>query len=272
MNNNNIHPTAIISKGAVIPDSCKIGAFCILGSGVKLAENVTLMANVYIEGDVEIGEGSVIFPFAVIGVKSQDLKYKGEPAKVVIGKNNQIREHVTIHLATQDGGGITKVSDNCLLMVASHVAHDVQVGNNVIIDNNVLLAGHVVIEDNVIVGGGSAVHQFCRIGEGSFIGGMSGVTEDIVPFALYTGVRNTGEINGLNLVGLRRRGYTREAIHEITEAYNLIFSKEKTFSENIEKLKLLSTENIGIKTLVKFLTSDKSRSVCTVYKNYKKEK
>lgn len=268
----NIHPTAIISAGAVIPNSCSIGPFCIIGSQVKLAENVTLMANVYIDGDVEVGEGTVIFPFAVIGIKSQDLKYKGEPTKVIIGKNNQIREHVTIHLATEAGGGITNVGDNCLLMVASHVAHDVQVGNNVIIDNNVLLAGHVVLEDNVIVGGGSAVHQFCRIGEGSFIGGMSGVTEDIVPFALYTGVRNTGEINGLNLVGLRRRGFSREEIQEVTEAYNLIFSKEKTFSENIEKLKSLNSENKGIKTLISFLTSEKSRSVCTVYKNNKREK
>ncbi|MCL2566728.1 MAG: acyl-ACP--UDP-N-acetylglucosamine O-acyltransferase [Alphaproteobacteria bacterium] len=262
----NIHPTAIIHSGAVIPNSCKIGAFCIVGSQVKLAENVELMANVYIEGDVEIGEGTVVFPFAVIGVKSQDLKYKGEPTKIIIGKNNQIREHVTIHLATAGGGGITKVGDNCLLMVASHVAHDVSIGNNVILDNNVLLAGHVILEDNVIIGGGSAVHQHCRIGEGAFIGGMSGVVEDIIPFALYTGVRNTGEINGINLVGLRRRGYSREEILEIVDSYDIIFSKETKFAENVEKLKSFNPNAKGIKILIDFLTSDKARSICTVYK------
>ncbi|MDR0484660.1 MAG: acyl-ACP--UDP-N-acetylglucosamine O-acyltransferase [Alphaproteobacteria bacterium] len=262
----NIHNTAIIQAGAIIPDSCKIGPFCIVGSQVKLGENVELMANVYIDGDVEIGEGTVVFPFAVIGVRSQDLKYNGEPTKIIIGKNNQIREHVTIHLATVGGGGITKIGDNCLLMVASHVAHDVNIGNNVILDNNVLLAGHVIVEDSVIIGGGSAVHQFCRIGEGSFIGGMSGVVEDIIPFALYTGVRNTGEINGINLVGLRRRGYSREDIGKINEAYDIIFSKETKFAENVAKLKEFNAESKGIQTLVNFLTSDKSRSICTVYK------
>ncbi|MDR2008293.1 MAG: acyl-ACP--UDP-N-acetylglucosamine O-acyltransferase [Alphaproteobacteria bacterium] len=262
----NIHPTAIIGTGAVIPESCKIGAFCIIGSQVILGENVELMANVYIDGDVAIGDNTVVFPFAVIGVKSQDLKYKGEPTKIIIGKNNQIREHVTIHLATEGGGGITKIGDNCLLMVASHVAHDVQMGNNVIIDNNVLLAGHVILEDNVIVGGGSAVQQFCRVGENAFIGGMSGVVKDIVPYALYTGVREDGEINGINLVGLRRKGYSAEEIGEIKEAYDIIFSRESKFSENVEKLKSRNWTAVGVQILISFLTADKSKGICNNYK------
>ncbi len=261
-----IHPTAIISKGAIIPNSCTIGPFCIVGSQVKLSEHVILMANVYIEGDVEIGEKTVVFPFAVIGVKSQDLKYKGEPTKIIIGKNNQIREHVTIHIGTEAGGGITKIGDNCLLMVASHVAHDVQIGNNVIIDNNVLLAGHIIVENDVIIGGGSAIHQFCRIGQGTFIGGMSGITEDIVPFSLYTGVRDSAEIKGVNLVGLKRRGFSRDEIREMNEIYDILFSKDNNFSDNINKIKSLNSESRMAKILIKFLDSKKSRGICTVYK------
>lgn len=267
----NIHPTAVISKGAVIPNSCIIGPFCVVGSQVKLAENVTLMSSVYIDGDVDIGEGTVVFPFAVIGVKSQDLKYKNEPTKVIIGKNNQIREYVTIHRATEQGGGLTQIGDNCLLMVNSHFAHDVKIGNNVIVDNNVLLAGHIIIEDDVIIGGGSAIHQFCRIGEGSFIGGMSGITDDVLPFAIYTGARETAEISGINLVGLKRRGYGREEIHEINEAYNMLFSKESTFAENIEKLRSLKSESRGIKNLLRFLDNKKDRPICTIYKQSRKK-
>ncbi len=262
----NIHPTCVVHRDAVIEDSCILGPFCIVGAKVKLRKNVHLMSSVYIDGDTEIDEGTIIFPYVVIGVAPQDLKYKGENTKIIIGKNNRIREHVTIHLAT--GEGITRIGDNCLLMVASHVAHDVLIGNNVIIDNNVLLAGHVIVDDGAILGGGSAVHQFCRVGEGAFIGGMSGIGSDIIPYALYTGVRSTAEINGVNLVGLRRKGFSRDEIHEISDAYDILFSKEYIFKDNVERLKSKNYKNTAVQKIIDFVSSETSRHIFTVYRKH----
>jgi UDP-N-acetylglucosamine acyltransferase len=269
-----IHATAVIHPNAIIQDGCIIGPFCVIGENVQLAKNVHLIANVYIDGDTHIDEGTIVYPYVVIGVAPQDLKYRGEPTKIRIGKNNKIRENSTVHLATLPeigGTGVTQIGDNCLLMVNTHVAHDVIIGNNVIIANNVLLAGHVIIEDNVTIGGGSAIHQFCRIGEHSFIGGMSGVVADIVPYALYTGIREEGEINGINMIGLKRKGYTRDEMHAIADCYNLVFSKEDVVKNNIIKAKYKFKNNDKVMKVIEFITSEKSRHLCSNYKNRFKE-
>ncbi|UQY80287.1 Acyl-[acyl-carrier-protein]--UDP-N- acetylglucosamine O-acyltransferase [Candidatus Hepatincola sp. Av] len=260
----NIHKTAIVEKGAEIAEGCNVGPFCYVGSKVKLHKNVKLISSVHIVGNTEVGEGTEIFPFSVIGVKPQDLKYKGEETKIIIGKNTSIREHVTVHLAT--GSGVTSIGDNCLLMVACHVAHDVHIGNHVIIDNNVLLAGHVSVDDYAIIGGGSGIHQFCRIGSYAFIGGMSGVGSDIVPFALFAGVRDSERINGVNLIGLRRAGYSKEEIHEVNQAYDILFDKTDIFQNNIEKLQKKFTDSKLVNKIISFINAERSRNICTAYR------
>ena len=183
-----IDKTAIIDKKAKVSKNVKIGPFCYVGPNVELSENVDLVSNVHIEGDTKIGEGTKIFPFASIGTAPQDLKYKGEKTKLIIGKNNKIREYVTINPGTESGGGLTKIGDGCLFMISSHIAHDCYVGNNVVIANNVPLGGHVTIEDSVVIGGNSAVQQFTRIGRLAMIGGMTGVLKDVIPFGLSFGI------------------------------------------------------------------------------------
>ncbi|MFL1780930.1 Acyl-[acyl-carrier-protein]--UDP-N-acetylglucosamine O-acyltransferase [Candidatus Hepatincolaceae symbiont of Richtersius coronifer] len=261
-----IHKTAIVEEGAVIEEGCIIGPYSFISSKAKLRKNVTIMNNVIIYGDSEIGEGTKVFPFVTIGCIPQDLKYEGEDTKIVIGKNNSIREHVTIHLGTNQGVGVTTIGDNCLLMVGAHVAHDVVLGNNIVIANNVLIAGHVIIEDYSIIGGGTAIHQFCRIGENAFIGGMSGVGSDIVPFALFTGIRASEEINGVNLIGLRRRNYTKQQIHDIVDAYDILFSTKSTLKSNIEKIMNIYNDNPGVMKVMKFVNSEKTRNLCTKYR------
>ncbi len=261
-----IHNTAIVSKNAKIGKNCNIGPYCIVGDKVVLEDGVILKSHVVVEGDTVIGENTTLYPYASVGLDPQDLKFKGEDTKTIIGKNCKIREHATIHKGTQDSGGITKIGDNCLIMVGVHVAHDVIMGNGVIISNNVLLAGHVVLEDMVSIGGGCAIHQFCRIGEATFIGGFSTVTEDVVPFALYTGVRELAEINGVNLVGLKRKGYKLEEVQAIAAAYKVLFSKEKPLVENIVALKELVVNYESIAKIYNFVSSPKSRALFTKYR------
>ena len=198
-----IHPSAVVSSKAQIGDNVEIGPFCVVGDDVKIGEGTILKSHVVVEGDTVIGKNNIIFPFASIGLEPQDLKFKGEKSRVEIGDNNKIREHVTIHLGTQDGAMVTKIGSNCLLMVGVHIAHDCVVGNHVIFANNATLAGHVEVGDHVVIGGLSAVHQFVRIGAGAMIGGMSGVESDVFPNGLVMGER--ASLAGLNLVGLKRR-------------------------------------------------------------------
>ena len=200
-----IHKTSIIDKKAKISKNVKIGPYSVIGPNVEIEEDVEIHSHVNIVGNTKIGTRTKIFPFASIGTEPQDLKFKGEKSRLVIGKNNKIREYVTINPGTEGGGGLTEIGDNCLLMIASHVAHDCKIGNNVIIANNVPLGGHVTIEDSVIIGGNSAVQQFTRIGRLAMVGGMTGVLKDVIPFGLSFGNRNY--LKGINIIGLRRNKY-----------------------------------------------------------------
>ena len=205
-----IHPSAIVEPGAELAAGVRVGPFCHVGAQVRLAEGVELKSHVVIAGDTVIGPETVVFPFACIGEAPQDLKFRGETTRLVIGARNRIREYVTMNPGTQGGGGLTEVGDDGLFMAGSHVAHDCRIGNHVILVNNVAIAGHCVLEDEVIVGGLSGVHQFVRIGRGAMIGAVTMVTADVLPYALVSGPR--GHLDGLNLVGLKRRGATRADI------------------------------------------------------------
>ena len=220
-----IHKSSVVDSKAKIAGSVKIGPFCYVGPNVVLDDNVELISNVHIEGNTKIGKGTKIFPFASIGTEPQDLKFKNEKNSIEIGENNLIREYVTINPGTAGGGSKTIVGNNCLFMISSHVAHDCKIGNNVIIANNVPLGGHVTIEDSVVIGGNSAVQQFTRIGRLAMIGGMTGVLKDVIPFGLSIGNRNY--LNGLNLIGLRRKKYENKKIMELSDAYKQIFSSKE---------------------------------------------
>ncbi|HIF60389.1 MAG TPA: acyl-ACP--UDP-N-acetylglucosamine O-acyltransferase [Rhodospirillales bacterium] len=255
-----IHPTAIIEDGASIGVDVKIGPYCFIGSNVVLADRINLGSHVVISGLTQIGEGTHIFPFASIGHNPQDLKYKGEPSRLEIGCNNVIREHVTMNPGTQGGGLLTKVGDNCLFMVASHIAHDCTVGDNVILVNNATLGGHVKIGDFAIIGGLAAVHQFVRIGRHSMIGGCSGVENDVIPYGSIVG--NRGYLSGLNLVGLKRRGFSRDIIHDLRRAYRLLFSQEGTQAERMADVSELFSDIEPVMEILDFMGVESSRAIC----------
>jgi len=257
-----IHKNSIIHQDAKISKSSEIGPYVVIGPNVTIGENVIIHSHVNISGDTTIGNRCKIFPFASIGNDPQDLKYNGEETKLIIGENNTIREYVTINPGTEGGGGITSVGNNCLFMISSHIAHDCQVGNNVIIANNVPLGGHAVIEDNVVIGGNSAVQQFTRIGKMAMIGGMTGVLHDVIPYGLSTGNRNS--LQGLNLIGLRRAKFENKDILGLSEAYKEIFAT-KNINENISKLNGSFQENPLVKNVIDFITKDKKRSICTPF-------
>jgi len=253
-----IHKTAVIDKNAKIHSSVKIGPYSIIGPNVEINENVVIQSHVNITGSTKIGSGNKFYPFASIGNDPQDLKYNGENTSLVIGNNNKFREYVTINPGTVSGGGLTKIGDNCLFMISSHVAHDCIVGNNVIIANNVPLGGHVNIGDNAIIGGNSAVQQFTRIGKMAMIGGMTGVLKDVIPYGLSFGNRNY--LEGLNLIGLRRANIENKDILELSKAYKEIFYK-KDILNNIEKLDNAIKANYLVKDMINFIKSDKKRII-----------
>jgi len=257
-----IDKNSVIHKKAKISETAEVGPYVVIGPNVEIGSNVKIYSHVNISGNTKIGDGTVIFPFASIGNAPQDLKYKEEDTKLEIGKNNKIREYVTINPGTEGGGGLTKIGDNCLFMISSHVAHDCFVGNNVIIANNVPLGGHVTIEDSVVIGGNSAVQQFTRIGKLAMIGGMTGVLHDVIPYGLSIGNRNY--LQGLNLIGLRRSNYSNKDILGLTEAYKEIFAT-KNLNENISKLNGVFKENPLVKDVIEFITKGKKRSICTPF-------
>ena len=257
-----IHKTAIIDPKAKIASNVKIGAYSVIGPDVEVNENTIIHSHVSISGQTIIGKENKIYPFASIGNDPQDLKYNGEKTKLIIGDNNTIREYVTINPGTIGGGGKTKIGNNCLFMISSHVAHDCIVGDNVIIANNVPLGGHAIIEDNVVIGGNSAVQQFTRIGKMAMIGGMTGVLHDVIPYGLSTGNRNS--LQGLNLIGLRRAKFENKDILELSDAYKKIFAT-KNINENISKLNGSFQENSLVKNVIDFITKDKKRSICTPF-------
>lgn len=257
-----IHETAIIDPKTKIADNVSIGPYSVIGPDVEIGENTNIHSHVNISGHTKIGKRNTIYPFASIGNDPQDLKYKGEETKLIIGDKNTIREHVSINPGTVSDAGKTIIGNNCLFMISSHVAHDCLVGNNVIIANNVPLGGHVIIEDNVIIGGNSAVQQFTRIGKMAMIGGMTGVLHDVIPFGLSTGNRNS--LQGLNLIGLRRAKFKNKEILGLSEAYKKIFST-KNFRENINILSDTLKDNELVKEVIEFITKDNKRSICTPF-------
>ncbi len=255
-----IHQTSIIDKKAKIAKNVKIGPFCYVGPNVQISDNVELISNVHIEGHTKIGEGTKIFPFASIGTPPQDLKYNNEKTELIIGKNNKIREYVTINPGTEGGGGLTKIGDRCLFMISSHVAHDCHVGNDVVIANNVPLGGHVTIEDSVVIGGNSAGQQFTRIGRLAMIGGMTGVLKDVIPFGLSFGNRNY--LRGINLIGLKRKKYENKKIMELDAAFKKIFSS-KNLHENLSQINGEYKGNDLVVEVIRFISKDKKRPICT---------
>ena len=255
-----IHKSSVIDTKAKISNNVKIGPFCYVGPNVILDDNVELISNVHIEGNTRVGKGTRIFPFASIGTQPQDLKFKGEKNSLEIGENNLIREYVTINPGTEGGGSKTTIGNNCLFMISSHIAHDCKVGNEVVIENNVPFGGHVTIEDSVVIGGNSAVQQFTRIGRLAMIGGMTGVLKDVIPFGLSIGNRNS--LEGLNLIGLRRKKYENQKIMGLSKAYKEIFAS-KNLHENLSKINGEHKGNELVNEVVAFIGKDKKRPICS---------
>jgi len=256
----NIHPSAVIEPGAQIGAGCKIGSFCLIGPDVVLHDNVELKSHVVVTGDTEIGEGTVVYSFAVLGEIPQDLKFAGEKTRLIIGERNRIREHVTMNTGTAGGGGVTRVGDDGLFMAGCHVAHDAQIGDRVIVVNQSAIAGHVILEDEVIVGGLSGVHQFVRVGRGAMIGALSMVAQDVIPYGLVQAAR--GRLDGLNLIGLKRRGVTRADITALRAAFQMLGDGEGTFHERAERLGD-ETDSDYVREIVAFVLGDSDRHFLT---------
>ncbi len=256
-----IHPTAIVHPTAKIADNVVIGPYCIIGEDVTIEPNVKLISHVCIDGITQIGENTRIFPFASIGHEPQDLKYSGEKSRVVIGKNNTIREYVTIQPGTSGDKMETRIGENCLFMVSSHVAHDCIIGNNVIMANCATLGGHVNVGDFAIIGGLSAVHQFVRIGSHAIVGGMSGVAADVIPYGNAMGER--ANLAGLNIVGLKRRNFDREVIHDLRKVFTILFIEDyDTFDKRIESVEKEYADNQTVMEILDFVKNSSSRAIC----------
>ena len=246
-----ISKSSIILEGAKIANNVYIGDFCYIGPNVSINENCKIMSHVHISGHTTIGTGNIIYPFASIGTDPQDLKFKGEKNKLIIGNNNKIREYVTINPGTEHGGGLTKIGNNCLLMISSHIAHDCLIGDNVIVANNVPIAGHCIIENDVIIGGNSAVQQFCNIGKGAMVGGMTGVNKNVLPYTLVTGNRCAYE--NLNLIGLKRKNFNNSTITDY---------KKFIESKNFKNSEFDNDDNSLILEAKKFLKRNINKLIC----------
>ena len=250
-----IHKNAIVADGAVLGNDCHIGPFCTVGSDVKLGDGVRLDSHVVVDGKTTIGDETHIFPFVSLGLGPQDLKYAGEPTSTEIGKRNQIREFVTIHRGTAGGGGVTRIGDGNLLMAQAHVAHDCQLGSEIIMANAATLAGHVEIADKASVGAYSGVHQFCRVGYESFIGGYSVVVKDAMPFAIIQG--NHARCYGMNKLGMKRRGYSKETIEKLSHAFHLLLSAKLNTTQAVERIKAEIADCTEVNLLTSFIASSK---------------
>ncbi len=255
-----IHPSAVVDSGAVVGAGCIIGPFAVIGPEVTLAERVEVRSHAVVTGWTEIGDDTVIFPFACVGEIPQDLKFKGEHTRLVIGKRNRIREGATLNTGTEGGGGITRIGDDNLLMTGAHVGHDAQLGNHIVLANQVAIAGHCIIGDDVIIGGLSGVHQFVRIGRGAIIGAVTMVTNDVIPFGLVQGPR--GELDGLNLVGLKRRGVERADITALRAAYQMLAQGEGAFMERARRLSE-ETDSAYVREVTAFILGATDRSFLT---------
>jgi UDP-N-acetylglucosamine acyltransferase len=253
-----IDPTARVDAGAVIGEDVSIGPYCVVGPNVVLGDRCRLTAHVHLTGHTSIGSGTVISAFSSLGTPPQSVRYRGGPTRLVVGENCDIRESVTMNTGTEDGGGLTEIGTHCLFMVGAHVGHDCHVGNNVIFANNGTLGGHVTIGDFVFLGGLAAVHQFVRIGEGAMIGGLSGVRRDVIPFASVTG--HVAKLDGLNIVGMKRRGFSKDDMHRIRRAYLELFFGPGTFQERIGVVTKKFTGDPVVGKLVAFIGESGLRS------------
>ena len=255
-----IHPTAIVEDGAVLGAETVVGPYCMVGPQVVLGDGVELVSHVSIAGITEIGEKTKVYPFASIGHPPQDLKFRGEESRVIVGARTTIREGVTINPGTEGGGMITSIGDDCLLMTGAHVAHDCRVGNSVILVNNATLGGHVTVGDHAILGGISAVHQWVRIGAHAFLGGLSGLENDLIPYGSAIGDR--ARLGGLNIVGLKRRGFERERIHKLRAAYRMLFSEEGTLMERVEDVAAMFADEPLVGEVIDFIRAGGDRRIC----------
>jgi UDP-N-acetylglucosamine acyltransferase len=255
-----VHPSAAVNAKAKLGRGVDIGPFAVVGPHVTLGDGVKVHPHAVISGNTEIGEESEVHPFAAIGGPPQDKKYKGEESRLVIGSHTTVREHVTMNGGTEGGGYVTRIGSHGLFLAGAHVAHDCQIGDHVILVNNATLGGHVILEDHVIVGGLSAVHQFVRIGAYAFVGGMSGVENDIIPFGTVLG--NRAVLAGLNIVGLKRQGFDRDQIHALRKAYRLLFSQEGTLSERLDDVDKMFASDIAVQRIVAFMKAKADRSFC----------
>ena len=255
-----IHQTAIIDPKAIISKNVKIGAYSVIGPEVVIEDNTEIQSHVSIVGHTKIGTNNKIYPFASIGNNPQDMKYKGEKTSLIIGNNNIIREYVTINPGTVQGGGATILGNDNLLMIGAHIAHDCRLGNKIVIANNAAIAGHAIIDDYVILGGNCGVHQFTRIGKMAMVGGMTGVSRDVIPYGLSTGNRNV--LNGINIVGLRRINTPNKDIICLTDAYKDMF-KTENLSENLKNLNIEFKKNELVNEVIEFINKDKKRPICT---------
>ncbi len=248
-----IHPSAIVEPGAKLGADVTVGPFCLVGGNVTLGDGVELISHAVVSGHTTIGARSRIFPFASVGHRPQDLKFAGEPSTLIIGTDCTVREHVTINPGTAGGGMKTVVGDHCLLMIGVHIGHDCILGDHIILSNNAGIAGHCVIDDYVIMSGHSGSAQFVHIGAHAFVGGMTKVEKDVIPYGTVLG--NPAELSGINLVGLKRRGFDREAIHRLRTAYRMIFSSEGTLRERVDDASALFPDDLLVQDVVKFVAA-----------------
>jgi UDP-N-acetylglucosamine acyltransferase len=254
-----IHPAALVAEGAVLGAGVEIGPWCQVGPNVVLEDGVRLVSHVVIDGHTRIGAGSILYPFASVGLPPQDLKYRGEPTRCEIGAGTQVREHCTIHRGTATGAGVTRVGEKCLLMAVVHVAHDCTLGNGVIAANNVVMGGHVSIEDGAVIGGSAALHQFVRIGRGAMVGGVSGVEADVIPFGMVMG--NRARLSGLNIVGLRRRGIDPAAIRGLRAAFRLLFRHDGLFAARVAETRMRYGADPIVAEILSFIEAPSKRGL-----------
>ena len=260
-----IHPTAVIADGAEVDKTARIGPFCVIGKNVKIGAESVLEAHVVIDGYTTLGKGNHIYPFASLGQPPQDLKFKGENTQLILGDNNTIREYVTMNPGTEGGGGKTVIGDGNLFMALAHIAHDCIIGNNCVFANNATMAGHVEVGDHAVLGGLCGVHQFVRIGRHAIVGGASGVAHDVIPYGSVIG--NRAHLGGLNLVGLKRRGFSRDVIHKMRQAYRMLFSTEGTLADRIKDVNELFPNVSEVTEILDFIL-DSKRGVCTPQGKY----
>ena len=250
---------AVVAPGATIGAGARIGPFCSIGPDVSIGDGAELVSHVVVDGHTSIGAGAKLFPFCTVGLAPQDLKYKGEPTRTQVGARTLIREHVTIHRGTATGVGTTRVGDDCMLMAVTHVAHDCQIGNGVLIANNVVMGGHVSIGDNAVIGGSAAIHQFVRIGRAAMVGGVSGVEADVIPFGSVIG--NRARLAGLNIIGLRRRGYDRGQIARLRQVFRDLFMGEGVFKTRLDSVRAQHTGDVLVDEMLAFIDAPSKRGL-----------